>query len=500
MCHGIVDVSGMSEKMMHSVKQFLTPDMRAFWVVCLAYVVFGGSRWFFGHVPGYMVFLVPIFLIIPLVRPKAGLWAIICLTVLFERFFTLEPLQFGRYALKLYPLDLVLLGMFGGVLVRILAHRTKLFLDRSMLFLGIFFGIATLYFLASFLGFGERDLSVALSTWKNYVFYGMLAVVLPQVVVSKRDIRLTVKIFLWSVALGLIFLVIGIARGNGLWTEFTPLSTEGVRLLAFPHAFYFSLAVMTLLVSNDYWDPYRKSGFVWLLMGILMFGILSALMRHIWIGMLLAAGFAFLFFMRQEARKKMIALSCIGIGVGTALFSGVLIIATLFPSLGVSRATNSIQAVVAERIASIGSSADTSISWRGTTWRSALAEIEKHPLLGTGFGRHVAVEADAYHDFVEVRNIHNSWLALFVQMGLLGGFAFVMAFSSVVLALVHLRPYGTLQHSMRVALLSLLVYESLLMLAQPYLETNLLNIPIWITLGLALALVRVAQSNPALPA
>ena len=118
MCHGIVDVSGMSEKMMHSVKQFLTPDMRAFWVVCLAYVVFGGSRWFFGHVPGYMVFLVPIFLIIPLVRPKAGLWAIICLTVLFERFFTLEPLQFGRYALKLYPLDLVLLGMFGGVLVR----------------------------------------------------------------------------------------------------------------------------------------------------------------------------------------------------------------------------------------------------------------------------------------------------------------------------------------------------------------------------------------------
>lgn len=491
----------MPSSFVSTLRSSFTPDLRAFSIICAAYVLFGLARVVFGYVPGLLIFLAPVFLIVPLIRPKAGLWAIICLTVLFERFFTLEPFQFGRYVLKLYPIDLVLLGVFGGVIASIVFRRTVVYFDRTIGMLGIFFGIASLYLVASFFGFGDRDLAVAVSTWKNYVFYGLLACVLPQLLISEQDIRLTVRVFLGSVAVGLIFLLIGILRGGGLWTEFTPLSTDGVRLLAFPHAFYFSVALIGLLVSNDHWDPYKRSGFVWAFLGLLAFGILSSLMRHIWIGIFLSLALAFVFFMRREARQKMAALSFVALGIGTALFSMALVFATLFPTLQPSQAVHSIQGVVAERLVSIGSASDTSISWRGMTWKSAINEIEKHPFFGAGFGRHVAVESGDYHDFVEVRNIHNSWLAVFVQMGFIGGFAFIGVFALIILSLLRLPVYGTWQHAFRAVLLALLAYETLLMLAQPYLETNLLNVIIWMTLGFSVALFRVARTNPtAVPA
>ena len=490
----------MPTSFISTLRSSFTPDMRAFAMLCIAYALFGLARIAFGYVPGFLIFLAPVFLIVPLVRPKAGLWAIITLTILFERFFTLEPFQFGRYALKLYPIDLVLLGVFGGVIASIVFRRTVAYFDRSIGMLGIFFGIASLYLAASFLGFGDRDLAVAVSTWKNYVFYGLLACVLPQLLISEQDIRQTVRVFLVSVAVALVFLLIGILRGGGLWTEFTPLSTGGVRLLAFPHAFYFSIALIALLVSNDYWDPYKRSGFVWMLLGWLAFGILSSLMRHIWIGMFLSIAFAFVFFMRHEARQKMAALSFVALGIGTALFSVALVFATLFPTLGPSQSIQAIQGVVAERLVSIGSSSDTSISWRGTTWKSAIDEIEKHPITGAGFGRHVAVESGDYHDFVEVRNIHNSWLAVFVQMGFIGGLAFIGVFGIIALSLIRLPAYGTWQYAFRATLLALLAYEALLMLAQPYLETNLLNVIIWMTLGFSIALCRVARTNPTMAA
>lgn len=486
----------MSSSFINTFRSSFTPDLRAFLVICAAYVLFGLAKIVFGYVPGLLIFLAPIFLIVSLVRPKAGLWAIICLTVLFERFFTLEPFQFGRYVLKLYPIDLVLLGVFGGVIASLLFRRTTMYFDRTIGMLGIFFGIASLYFVASFFGFGDRDFAVAVSTWKNYVFYGLLACVLPQLLISEEDIRLTLRVFLGSVAASLIFLLIGVARGGGLWTEFTPLSTEGVRLLAFPHAFYFSIALIGLLVSNDHWDPYKRSGFIWTFLGLLTFGILSSLMRHIWIGVFLSLTLAFVSFMRREARQKMMALSLVAFSIGTALFSVALVFAMLFPTLGPSQAIHSIQGVVAERLVSIGSASDTSISWRGTTWKSAIDEIEKHPLIGAGFGRHVAVESGDYHDFVEVRNIHNSWLAVFVQMGFIGGFAFISLFVFAVWRLIRLSTYGAWQYAFRTVLITLLAYEGLLMLAQPYLETNLLNVIIWMTLGFSIALFRVTRLNP----
>ncbi len=490
----------MLSNIISTLRSSFTPDMRAFAVLCIAYALFGLARIAFGYVPGFLIFLAPVFLIVPLVRPKAGLWAIITLTILFERFFTLEPFQFGRYALKLYPIDLVLFGVFGGVIASIVFRRTVAYFDRSVGMLVVFFGIASLYFAASFFGFGDRDLAVAVSTWKNYVFYGLLACVLPQLLISEQDIRQAVRVFLVSVSIALTFLLIGILRGGGLWTEFTPLSTGGVRLLAFPHAFYFSIALIGLLVSNDYWDPYKRSGFVWILLGWFTFGILSSLMRHIWIGIFLSLGLAFVFFMRHEARQKMMALSFVALGIGTAFFSVALVFATLFPTLGPSQSIHTIQAVVAERLVSIGSSSDTSISWRGTTWKSAIDEIEKHPITGTGFGRHVAVESGDYHDFVEVRNIHNSWLAVFVQMGFIGGLALIGVFGIIILSLIRLPAYGTWQCAFQAVLLALLAYEALLMLAQPYLETNMLNVIIWMTLGFSVAFFRVARTNPTMAA
>src|SRR3989344_8774587 len=227
--------------MVQTLQKKMTDDDKAIFAISMLFLVVFFVRMAFGYVAWhFLIILIPMFFV-ALLRPKAGLSAILILTVLFERFFTLEALQFGRSIIKLYPLDMVLFGVYGGMLAKIFLNRTPFLWKQTDVWLMGFFVLATLYFGASFFGFGNNTFAVAFSTWKNYVFYGMLFFVVPILCEKIDDLRQLIRYFLFAVIVGIVFVIIGVVKGNGLWTEFTPLSTEGVRLLAFPHAFYFSL-------------------------------------------------------------------------------------------------------------------------------------------------------------------------------------------------------------------------------------------------------------------
>lgn len=466
------------------MREKITADDKAVFIIVSFFLVTAFTRVMFGFVPWYfLVLMVPMFFA-ALLRPKAGLMAILLLTVLFERFFTLEAFQFGRDAIKLYSLDSVLLGTYGGALSKLFFGRVRYvwkLADASFLF---FFLLATVYFAASFIGFGSDELSVAFSTWKNYVFYGTLFFALP-ILCDEADIRRLARYFLSAAVLGIAFIVIGVVRGEGLWTEFTPLSTEGVRLLAFPHAFYFSLAFLGMFVSAKYWSKSRYRFFIWMAMALWGLGILGSLMRHMWLGMALAAVFAWVFLMDRTSRQATGKMTAIALAFGTVFFSSWLFVSFLFPTSMVGEAFQAGSHVVVGRIVSIGNTADTSISWRGSTWQSAFTELSKSPLLGSGFGMHIPVESGAYRDFIEIRNIHNSWLALLVQMGLLGFSLFVFSVAALAWRVFRLIPDTKFLSAMRSVGLIWLVYESIVLLAQPYLETNLTGIFFWMTLGLA---------------
>lgn len=477
------------------IREKITADDKAMLVVVLLFLVTASLRVMFGFVPWYfLVIMVPMFFV-SLIRPKAGLMAILLLTVLFERFFTLEAFQFGRDAIKLYPLDVVLMGVYGGVLAKLFFGRARYVWKMADMFLLFFFLLATAYFAASFIGFGSDEVAVAFSTWKNYVFYGAIFFALPILCDDETDIRRLVGYFLAAAVLGIAFIVIGVVRGEGLWTEFTPLSTAGVRLLAFPHAFYFSLAFLGMFVSAKYWSKSRYRFFIWIAMALWGFGILGSLMRHMWIGMALSAAFALIFLMDQSGRRATSRMAAIALAFGTVLFSFWLFVSFLFPTSMVGKAFQTGSQVVMGRVISIGNTADTSISWRGSTWQSAFTELSKNPLLGSGFGMHIPVESGAYRDFIEIRNIHNSWLALLVQMGLLGFLLFVFSVVALAWRVFRLIPGTKFLSAMRSVGLIWLVYQGIVLLAQPYLETNLTGIFFWMTLGLANTLLFLPQKK-----
>ncbi|MFZ2299618.1 MAG: O-antigen ligase family protein [Candidatus Moraniibacteriota bacterium] len=483
------------ENISRKIREKISADDTATLLIIVFSLVIVSARLIFGVVPWYLLVATAPMFFAALLRPRAGVYAVIFLTILFERFFTLEGFQLGRDVIKFYPIDAVLLGVYGGVAAKIVFGKVRFAWRAADGMLVGFFLFATAYFGASLIGFGSQELSVAFSTWKNYVFYGALFFALPILCDRQDDVRRLVQYFLLAAVLGIVFILIGIVRGEGLWTQFTPLSTEGVRLLAFPHAFYFSLAFLSLFVTAKYWLAHRYRPFLWIAMALWAFGILGSLMRHMWIGMTLAIIGALLWLMDSIGRQAVKQMIAIVIAFITALIAFWLFVSFLFPASGIGTAFQSASQVITERVVSIGSTTDESISWRGSTWRSAFTKLSANPVFGTGLGLHIPVESGDYRDFVEIRNIHNSWLALLVQMGLLG---FLMLAASVALTAWHafcLRPETKFVAAVRAVCLTLIVYQAIVLLAQPYLETNLTGIFFWMTLGLLKAATLIADTK-----
>jgi O-antigen ligase len=193
---------------------------------------------------------------------------------------------------------------------------------------------------------------------------------------------------------------------------------------------------------------------------------------------------AFFFLMEYVAKRVAWRVSVLAVSCAVAMLAAGIFFSVLFPYLGVSRSFQSSMEAVGIRMLSIGNSTDESISWRGATWQSAFMELEKHPLFGSGFGAHVAVESgEDYRDFIEVRNIHNSWFAALVQMGIVGMMFLLAALATLIFSVMHIRADTDITAAARLVFLTLIAYQAVVLLAQPYLETNLTGIFFWLTLG-----------------
>ncbi len=472
------------ENIFQKINSRMTRDDTAFLLISLCFLFLFVFRMIFGFLPGYIALLMIPMFFVALISPRGGVWSILFLTILFERFFTLEGIQFGTYVVKLYSLDIVLLGVYLGTFIQMIHQKRMFIINTTNILLLFFFFITTVYFLSSMIGFGSQSVTTAFSTWKNYVFYGMIFFFLPQIFDDVASVKRLVRYFILSVLCALIFLGIGVVRGEGLWTEFTPLSTSGVRILAFPHAFYFSLALLGLLVTETFWATAKYRSLLYLILLLFLFGIIGSLMRHMWIGMFFALCFSYLVLFDRVLRSRVRSMFLI-----TFLFSSILFFTSLFLTLAVPQSTlghftQSIVEAVSTRFSSIGSNTDTSISWRGSTWGSAFIALSESPFLGLGFGVRIPVESGDYRDFIEIRNIHNSWLALLVQMGIVNFLLFFLFLFSLSFKTFRASLSLPFLVGLRIALLTIVVYQVIVFLAQPYLETNLMGIFFWITLGM----------------
>ncbi len=432
--------------------------------------------------------------------PRSGAAATIFLTFIFERFFTLQPIIWGRAEYKLYPLDIILVAVLAGIVFSFFIKRGSASLDRNNpkrpnlktvdFYLIAFIILSAIYFLISVFILNS-DFNLSFSSFKHYTFYPLLYFAAIYLFNSKERILWLFQ-FALAGAVGIIFFIIyGLISGAGLWSEFTPLSTEGIRTLAFPHAFYLSLAIIGLitylifskkdnvtLVSDRKQVLYEK--LYWILILVWMIGIVGSMMRHLWISLFVSIAVLFLILPRKEKYnlKKIISR---GAMLAIAFIILIVYFALLLPTSGFKDAAYSIGDIIESRVSSLTSvSGDESFSWRGVVWKEAARKYLESPILGIGFGNKIYVEIEKYKDFIEVRNIHNSPLVILVQMGIAATFAF--------LAFVYKNLKALYQKANKdwidAVLLGMLIFYLTAFLFQPYLETNLLGIFFWIILGL----------------
>lgn len=438
-------------------------------------------------------FILPLYILvmalaffIALFYPRSGIYATIFLTVVFERFFTLQTIFIGKGEYKLYPIDIILGAVIIGTIFELLSRKEKFHLKKADFYLIGFMFLVAIYFLVSAFIL-KSDFSLAFSSFKNYAFYSLLYFLVAFLLNKEEYAKRLFKFFLVGAVTLIGFIIYGLAARHGLWSDFTPLSTEGIRTLAFTHAFYLGLALLGMLTFSVFKDEQKPRGLYFTLMLIWSLGILGSMMRHLWAGLAVAA-FLVYFFISGEQRA---ALGKIFLKYSAILLlttTVVIYLSAIFPYSDFSGAAGSTQKVIEKRIGSIFSAGqDESFSWRNMVWTEGFREYAKNPVFGLGLGRRIYVESEDYRDFVEVRNIHNSLLVLLYQFGVIPFLLFLAFVFENLKNLIRVSDRNWID----VMLMTFLAYYGIIFLFQPYLETNLLGIFFWIILGMIAARSRI---------
>ncbi len=480
----------MSEKInILPVKQFNSEIISAFFIITLVAFLISANFYAGFFLPLFVLVMAASFAV-SLFFPRAGIYAVVFLTFIFERFFTLQPVIFGRNEYKLYPLDVILAAVVAGAIIQLALKKTTFRFEKPDYFLGAFSALSAAIFFTGVFAF-QSSFELSFSSFKHYAFYPLLYFVFVVLFQKKEDLAALFR-FAFAGALGILFFLgYGILNGEGLWTEFTPLSTEGSRLLAFTHAFYVSLVFLGF-IAYLILEKTKTHFWHFALLALWAVGIIGSMMRHLWIG-LFAALIVFCALLPRTSKKRLIFLFKRYAFFFAALAVIVFYFLALFPNSDFADFYSSIQNVVFQRAGSFsGMENDESFSWRGAVWKEGIREWLRSPLFGIGLGKSVYIEIGKYKDFVEVRNFHNSLLVILIQMGLVA-FGLFAAFVWTIL-----KKARSVQNKnwMDYALFSAAVFYLAVFLFQPYLETNLLAIFFWMILGALRAQRPKSQSQP----
>jgi O-antigen ligase len=437
------------------------------------------ANFFVGFVLPLYLLAVAIAFVLAVAYPRSGLLALVFLTLIFERFFTLVPFMLGKVEYKLFLPDIIILGMLLGLFFSLLG-KNKNTIKKIQLADGLllgFMGLNIVYYFLSVYTFGA-DAYLSFSSLKNYVFYGLLYFITCLTIRTEEDLKRLLKFYFIGAVLILGFVAFGIFNGEGLWTQFNPLSTEGVRILAFPHGLYLSLVFIPVLL----FAIFRKKN--WLIIFSLAFavGIIGTMMRHFWVALALTFGVVYYFL---EKKQKIVSRKLIEKIFFSFVIFGLLFfyVASMFPQSKLNDLFSGIGQALSQRsISIVNANQDDSFIWRMIVWKSIWEKYQKNLIFGIGMGQTVSVENGAYHMFMEIRNTHNSFLAILAQFGILGFGLFVF------FIWVHLRMLirtNDFSHNFyKLTLFSVLAVYVVVFMFQPYLETNLLSMFFWIGLGL----------------
>lgn len=449
-------------------------------------------------------------------QPHAAFVSALLSVMLFERWFALDALHLGGAVLKLYSLDIALGIVFLALII------PRLYTMRAMQWFRFIFERIkvqdkwqkTLHWLVlwwvlyiSCIGilhaaFGG-SFSELFSAWKNYAFYSVLyafAVYFYSVSEESRDhIRVVIHAILGGGLLLFIFPVLGIIQGQGVWAEFTPLSTSGTRLVAATHTFFLSMlfiaSVALRLEGSHVHDRlkriYRNPYFTVLLICFMLIGMY----RNVWVGM--AVAILVLTVLLHRAGVFTIR-NILGPMIAFGLMTFVLGLTVMWYYGGqqVARVARETPVVtsVGDRLHSVFSvfntQYDESAGWRVTVWKESVdywisgtpTNMVKNILFGTGLGTSITFTYNDFLQDVAVKSVHNDWLSFMVQGGI---FALVFMIAIVGIMTYNGIRIAYLRHSaIHAMIVGMIVFFSVAALFGAYFVINIFGMWFWMLLGL----------------
>lgn len=435
------------------------------------------------------LFLASLFI---LKNPEIGLYTIIILTFIFEKFFTLQPIVWEENVYKIYPLDvLTLVTLISFLFYKLRFPKIKLLIGKL--------GIAIILF-AALVGFSTvygilrgGDVSLALSTFKNYALYSIFFFLTINIIRTKEQIIRLSSVFIFSSLALFIFIIVGFVRGQGLWVEFTPLSTLGTRLLAPTHAFYLSLAFLFLLNLL----AAKKSIFGGLTFPIILvqfLGILGSLARHLWLALPFGILISFIFLKREYKRNllKILATQILLIFILVTFYGWFSYI--FFGEVPILGTEFFQSAYIRIKTLIFAAEGDESASFRVLAWQRAWELFKMNPILGMGFGQKITFDFFGYPTRIEVRDLHNDFIGIGLQMGILG-FVFFIGLNILFLQIIF-KALKKISSDLVPYFLGFLGSYVLFVISSNfgvYFDINLLVIFFWIILGGGIATSRISE-------
>ena len=454
----------------------------------LAYLFLAGviilSIWYGLSPVTYVIFAITAAVFILPSYYYLGLGIILSLTMVFEKFFTLQPLILDRQVYKLYPLDIVMVLIIIAWIInfRFGRKKPKLFFGAPEKVFLLFVIAVSLYLVRSIFDPNSQFL-VAFSSFKNYAWYPLLYLITIYSIQDENKIKSFAHLILLNGAFILFFVLLGLVQGQGLWTEFTPLSTAGTRLLAATHAFYLTIAFM-IGISLWAFKRIKKDKLALTIMGLWLIGIVGSLMRHLWLSLAIALIFIYSL-MPQENQVRLRNYILKSVLIIAAAVSVIFLIVNIAPNINFAQSIYSPLAGLETRLVSFSqANSDSSVTWRLDLWNNAKNIWLSNPIIGVGFGKEILIESGDWQSFEEIRNMHNSPLAILVQMGVVGA---VLLFTFIALVIAKSWPYIFSDPELKpyyLGILGAIVALLVASLFQPYLETNLMGIFLWLLLGL----------------
>lgn len=432
----------------------------------------------------YPLLLVVLFVFI-LTDYFAGFLSMIVLTIIFEQFFTLTPFTMFSTELKIYPLDFIIIfTSISFLLHHVVRNRKKLRFGSLALPLGIFAAVSAVSFTYGIAQGG--DAAIAFSSFKNYAVYGFLYFLTINVIQNKEDLLRVMRTFMYTGLVLAGFIVIGVLRGQGVWAEYNPLSTEGTRLFAASHAFYLGIIVLyslSLYLQGEKF--FGKATFP--LIALQIGGILISLSRHLWIS--LAITLFLLFALSQMKQKKQLVSDLVRYSL-----AGIAVLFLFLWLQGLITGTNNAlgfaqyfteDVILRFRSIDIFSTDDPSGLWRFFLWQKSFALFAANPLIGAGYGLSITFDYLGYPTQSEIRSLHNSFLAIAIQMGVVGLISFIaIHFKMFVDFIRNIKKAEGITRALLIGSALSLIYFLINANFGVYFELNLLVIFFWILAGL----------------